>query len=113
MGLQDLLHRYFTIEEDVGFGLGLKTHEVDDEPQLSYQRSTLVTYLMNPPTSSFPNLVTRVYIMRKVIWWILGTQICIWDDFGQCWAVIRNMNKPLMVSMVVLRFHNHDSQIIK
>jgi hypothetical protein len=68
MGIQDLLHRYFTTEEDVGFGLGLETHEVDDEPQLSYQCSTLVTYPVNPPTPPFPSLVKLVYIVWKVIW---------------------------------------------
>jgi hypothetical protein len=54
-------------------------------PQLSYKGSTLATYHIHPPTSSFP------YLGNKL-----------------CWAVIRNRNRPLTVIRADLRIKIKD-----
>jgi hypothetical protein len=67
-------------------------------PQLSYKGSTLATYCINPPTSSFPYL-----------------------GYKLCWAVIKNRNGPLTVIRADLRIkikdlilvYNHSSQKLK
>jgi hypothetical protein len=67
-------------------------------PQLSYKGSTLATYRINPPTSSFP------YLGNKL-----------------CWAVIKNTNRPPTVIRADLRIkikdlilvYNNGSQKLK